>query len=148
MKDHVHARQGAGGVILLLAVDGNLGLGFIGGFEQQRAGSTGGIVNGGGSTGSGADANDFGHDAGDFSRRIELAFAFTALGGEVAHQVLVGVAKQVIAFGAVAAEIQAGVFEDGHQVGEALLHLLAATKFVSVVEIGGVDDAFEIVGGG
>ena len=54
-----------------------------------------------------ADADDLGHDARDFRRGIELALALARLGGEVAHQVFIGVAQQVVTLGAVAAEVQA-----------------------------------------
>ena len=53
-----------------------------------------------------ADADDLGHDARDLGRGVELALALAGLGGEVAHQVFVGVAQQVVALGAVAAEVQ------------------------------------------
>ena len=62
----------------------------------------------------------------------------------MAHQVLVGVAQQVVALGAVGAEVEA--VEDGHQLGEPVLHLLARAELVLVVEVGLVDDALEVVG--
>jgi len=70
-------------------------------FQEQRAGAAGGIVDSGvaGSVG-GADGEDLGDDAADFRRRIELAFALATLGGEVAHQIFVGIAEDVIAIGA------------------------------------------------
>ena len=39
------------------------------------------------------DADDFGDDAGDLGWGVELAFAFAAFGGEVAHEVFTGVAS-------------------------------------------------------
>ena len=42
------------------------------------------------------DADDFGDDAGDFGGGVELAFAFAAFGGEMAHEVFVGVAEDVM----------------------------------------------------
>ena len=53
-----------------------------------------------------AHADDLGHDARDFRRGVELALALAGFGGEVAHQVFVGIAQQVVALGAVAAEIE------------------------------------------
>jgi hypothetical protein len=61
--------------------------------------------------GPGPDADDLGHDPRDLGRGVELALALARLGGEVAHQVLVGIAQDVVAFGAVAAEIQGGVLK-------------------------------------
>jgi len=66
----------------------------------------------------------------------------------VAHQVLVGVAEDVVALGAVGAEVEPGVLEDGDEVGEAVDHFLAAPELVGVVEVGEGDDALEIVGVG
>ena len=93
-----------------------------------------------------ADADDLGHDARDFRRGVELALALARLGGEVAHQVFVGVAEQVVALGAVAAEIELRLVEDRDQVGEAVDHLLALAELVRVVEVGDVDHALEVVG--
>lgn len=44
-----------------------------------------------------ADANDLGDDARDFRRGVKLDLALAGLGGEVAHQVFVGIAEEVIA---------------------------------------------------
>ena len=78
--------------------------------------------------GGAADADDLGHDARDFRRGVELALALARLGGEVAHQVFVGVAQQVVALGAVAAEVERRIVEDRDQVGEAVHHLLALAR--------------------
>ncbi len=73
-----------------------------GDLEQQRTGTTGGIVDGGvGARPGFADLEDLGDDAADLGRRVELALALAALGGEVPHEVLVGVAEDVVAVGAV-----------------------------------------------
>jgi hypothetical protein len=56
--------------------------------------------------------------------RVELALALAALGGEVPHQVFVGVAQNVVAVGAVLREVERRVFEDGDQVAEPIHHLL------------------------
>lgn len=61
----------------------------------------------------------------------------------MAHQVLVGVAEQVVALGAVGGEVQVG--EDPDQVREPIHHILAATEPVLVVEVGYVYDALEVV---
>jgi hypothetical protein len=53
----------------------------------------------------------------------------------VAHQVFVGVAKDVVALGAVLGEIQRLVLEDADQVGELVDHLLAAAQLAGIVEV-------------
>ena len=146
VQDHVHAGESAGGGILLLAVDGGFCLCFVGDLEQKRAGAASGIVDGGFGSGVGlADAEDLGDDATDFGGGVELAFALATFGGEVAHEVFIGVAENVVAIGAVLGEVEGGVFEDGDEVGELVDHLFAAAEFGGVVEIGKVG---EFVGGG
>lgn len=61
------------------------------------------------------------------------------------HEVFVGVAQQVVAFGTVKAEIQP--LENGNQLGEPIHHLLALAELVFVVEIGDVDGALQAVVG-
>ena len=55
--------------------------------------------------------------------------------GEVAHEVFAGVARDVVAFGAVFREVEGFVFEDGDEVGEAVHHVFAGAEFVGVVEV-------------
>ena len=93
---------------------------------------------GAGGRGGVADAHDFRHDAGDLGGRVELAFALAAFGGEVAHEVFVGVAQDIVAIGAVLGEVEGGVFEDGDQVGGAVNLLFAGPEFGGVVEVGQV----------
>jgi hypothetical protein len=64
----------------------------------------------------------------------------------VPHQVLVGVAKQVVALSSRATEVE--VIEDGDELGEAVLHLLALAELLLVVEVGLVDDVAQPVGFG
>ena len=107
VQDHVHPGQRLGGVVHLLPVEGEVEAGaalrFVVGLEQQRAGAAGRDRGWSGRRFRATDADDLGHDAGDFRRGVELPLALARLGGEVAHQVFVGVAKQVVALGAVAA---------------------------------------------
>ena len=91
-----------------------------------------------------ADADHLRHNARDLGRRVELPLGLAGLGGKVPHQVLVGVAQQVVALGAVGAKVEA--LKDGDQLGEAVLHLFARAEFALVVEIGLIDDALEVVG--
>ena len=75
-----------------------------------------------------ADADDLRDDAADFGGGVELALALAALGGEVPHEVFVGIAQDVVALGAVLGEVEGLVLEDGDEVGEPLHHLLAAAE--------------------
>jgi hypothetical protein len=52
----------------------------------------------------------------------------------VAHQVLICVAEKVVTFRSGAAEVK--VSEDRHELGEAILHLLALAELLLVVEVG------------
>ena len=70
--------------------------------------------------------------------RVELPLALAALGGEVPHQVLVGVAEDVVVLGAVLREVELGLLEDADQVGQALHHRLPFAELVRVVEVGEV----------
>ena len=93
VQDHVHARQGAGGVIHLLTVDGEpLGSRLVTGLEQQGAGAAGRVVDGGILRRLAADADHLGQNARHLGRGIELALGLARFGGEVAHQVFVGIA--------------------------------------------------------
>ena len=76
-----------------------------------------------------------GNDAADLGWGVELAFTLAALGGEVPHQVFIGVAQNVVAVSAVLREIERLVLEDGDQVGEPVHHLLAAAELGGVVEV-------------
>jgi hypothetical protein len=80
-------------------------------------------------------ADDFRHNAAGFAWGVELSLAFSALGGEVPHQILVGITQNIIAVRAVLREIQRLVFKDGDQVGEPVHLLFAIAKFGRVVEI-------------
>jgi hypothetical protein len=91
-----------------------------------------------------AEADHLGHDPGDLRGGVELPLALAALGGEVFHEVLVGVAEEVVTLGAVGAKVD--VLEDADEFGEAVLHLLAAAELAGVVKVGLVDDALEVVG--
>jgi hypothetical protein len=78
-------------------------------FDQQGDGATGRVVDRGAGGGDRiANADDLRHDAGDLGGSIELALALAAFGGEVAHEVFVGVAENVVALRAVLEKSRAG----------------------------------------
>ena len=135
VEDHVHAGETDGGGVLFLAVEGDAHAfpveSGVGELQQQRGGTASGIVSGGVRPDVRlVDAEDEREDQADFRRGEELALTLAALGGEVAHEVFVGVAEQVVAIGAVLGEVEGWVLEDGDQVGEAIHHFLAAAEFV------------------
>src|SRR6266567_2542452 len=96
VQDHVHLSQSGGSVVHFLPVDSPSGLCFVGGFQQQRAGAAGRIVDGLALAPGFADANDLSYNTGDFRWGVELT--------------------------------------------------LALAQLVSIVEVGHVDHAFEVVG--
>lgn len=118
VQDHVHLGQGAGGVIHFLTVDGQVEaggtLGFVVGFEQQRARTAGRVVDALLAVSSTCQADDLGHDPRHLGWGIELPLALAGLGGEMAHQVFVGITQDVVTLGAVAAEIEPWRVEDAH----------------------------------
>ena len=129
VEDHVHVSQTGGGGVFLLTVEGDLHVpavaGLVADFEQERAGPAGRIVNGGvAGDGSVPDTEDASDDARDFGWGVELAFALAAFGGEVAHQVLVGVAQNIVPVGAVFGEVEGRILKDGDKIGEAVHHFL------------------------
>ena len=65
-----------------------------------------------------ANADDPGHDAADFGGGVELALALATFGGEVAHQVFVGITEDIVAIGAMIREVQISGLENTDQVGE------------------------------
>ena len=51
------------------------------------------------------------------------------------HEVFVGIAQDVVAFGAVFGEVESLVFKNSDQLGQSLDHLIAAAKLVGIVEV-------------
>ena len=82
------------------------------------------------------DIPGLGHDAADLGGSVELALALAALCGEVPHEILVGVAKDVIVFGAVFREIERRILEDGNKIADLFDLAWPVTKFVWVVKVG------------
>jgi len=108
-------------------------------FQEQRARAARGVVGGGRRPGVlRSDADHLRDHAAHLGRRVELPLALATLGGEVPHQVLVGVAEDVVVLGAVLREVELGLLEDADQVGQAIHHRLAFAELVGVVEVGEV----------
>lgn len=100
-----------------------------------------GVVRGDSLRGVGRDLQQSRHHTGHLGRRVELALALAGLGGEVPHEVLVGVADQVIALGAGAGEVQ--VLEDTDEPAQPIHQLLALAELVRVVEVRVGDDTLK-----
>ena len=144
VDDHAHPRHADGGEVALLPVETRFARGFGTGAQEEGAGTAGGVVDGE-DAGAGVvrDADEAGHHAAHFGRGVELALGLARLGGEVAHQVFIGVADQVVVRGAVAGEVQLRVLEDADELGDGLDEVLALAELVLVGEVGVVDDAVE-----
>ena len=67
-----------------------------------------------------------------------MAFAFATFRSKMPHQVLVGIAQNIVVIGAILGKIQLRFLENAHQVGESVHHRLAFTEFVRIVKIGEV----------
>ena len=92
VQDHVHTGETGGGHVHFLTFERDF-LACLGGhLEQERTGTAGRVVGGGGGLCvRGRDANDRGDDSANFGGGVELAFALAALGSEVPHEVFVSV---------------------------------------------------------
>ena len=107
VQQHVHARQVVGGDVLLLPVDhaDAVRSHLMAHIEQQRPGTAGEVQHavqfflfaGGGFLA--IEGDDAREDGGDGLRRVELPGLLAGAGGELADQVLVGIAEDVGAGG-------------------------------------------------
>ena len=139
MQDHVHSCQAAGGGVLLLAVERHRPTRLGGHLEQQRSRAAKWIADRGvGRDCFAVDLQHLGLYTTYFGRSKELALAFAAFHGKVAHQVFVGIAQDVVVVGPVACEVERRCLEDCDQVGEAIDQLLTAAQLGLVVEVGKV----------
>lgn len=137
VEDHVHVCEGCGANVFFLPVQSDVCSGFIGDFQEQGTRSTSGIVNAGCGAGFGLSDTEYLCDqAANLGGCVKLALAFAAFCGEVAHQVFVGIAEQIVIACAIFGEVEFFVFKDGDQVREAIHHLFARSEFVVVVEVG------------
>ena len=93
VHEHIHPRQGPGGVIHLLAIDGEAARGHVGYLQQQRPRAAGGVIDRFILAGLGGNAHHLGQNPRHLGGGVKLALALARLGGKVAHQVLVGIAQ-------------------------------------------------------
>ncbi len=124
------------GCVFFLSVKGDLGPGFVGDLQKQRTRTAGGVIGSGVSCSIGlADADYLCYDPADLGRGIELAFALAAFRCEVAHQVFVSIAQDIVTFGPVLREIKGRVLKNGNEVGKPFNHFLTAAELVSVIKV-------------
>ena len=136
VQKHVHPGQTARSGVLLLPVERHRSTGRIAHLQQQRTRATGRVIDRGGMGRLGlADTDNLGHNPADLRRSVKLAFALAALRGEVAHQVLIGIAEDVIAVSAVLREVEGLVLKDSDQVREPLNLLLVVAELRGVVKV-------------
>lgn len=73
-------------------------------------------------------------DTGHLTRRVELSLALAGLLRKLHHKILVSIADDVIAAGAVVFEVNRRILEYGNQAGYLIDQFLAGAKFVWIVE--------------
>jgi hypothetical protein len=102
VKNHVHAGKAARSRVLFLPVQRDGRAGLVSNLQEHRAGTAGWVIHSRiRARLGGTDAHDLGDDAANLGRCIKLALALAALGREMPHEVFVGVAENVVAFGAI-----------------------------------------------
>ena len=74
-----------------------------------------------------------------------MALALSGVLGKFTHQKFVGVAQNVITASAVVGEVQFRFLENFHETRELIYRFLVGAQFLAV-EVGNVDNAFQVVG--
>ena len=141
VKNQVHFCKARRCGFFFLAVNGDVEGSLVGCADEERARTARGVVNGSVPVLDFPKADDFCQDAAHFCRGVELPLALAAFGGEVAHQVFVGIAQNVVAARLVVAEIKFRAFKDGHEAGQGIHHILAVTELGIIEELCVVDDS-------
>lgn len=145
VHDHVHPGEAPGGDIHLLPEDRDRDIGHLGGLQQQGPGPACRVIDGLFGAGRTADPGHCGDNPGHFGGGIELALGLPGLRREVAHQIFIGVAQNVVAIGAVFREVQLFPAEDVDQGGQGADHFLVFAELLCVVEEGSVDHPGKLV---
>ena len=144
MEQHVEFGKRGGGGVLLLSVERRLSVGCLAeGTQQQRTAAAGHVVDGVIGTGEILHVEHLGHHTAHLGGGVELTLALATLGGEVLHQILVGIAQQVIIGGTVEREVQFVALKFADEFGECLHLGLSRPEFGVVVEVGQGETADE-----
>ena len=80
-----------------------------------------------------------------FGRRIKLSLALAALCRKIAHQILVGVAQNIIAARLVILEIKLWALENGNQTSKLIHHFFACAQLRLIIEMRIVDHAAKVI---
>ena len=138
VDDHRHLRHADGRKILLLSLDGDLvertvRLGCRP--DEERTRSARHVVDGDHRTLVRRDVHDPRHDAAHFAGGVELPLGLAGLRGEVLHQILVGVADEIVVRRPVVGEVEILVLKDADEVRDGLDKILALAEFLLVGEV-------------
>ena len=145
MENQVHFCKARRRGFFFLTVNGDVEGSLVGCANEERARTARRVVNGRVSVLDFPQADDFRQDAAHFCRSVELPLALAAFGGEVAHQVFVGIAQNVVAARLIVAKVEFRAFKDRHEAGQGIHHVLAVTELGIVKELCVVDDACQVV---
>ena len=136
MKDHVHSGETTGGGVLLLPIECDRSACFVTNLQEQRPRAACGVIDSGGGAGFClADTDDFCNDAADLRRGVKLTLALPALGCKVAHEIFIGVAKDVIAVRPVLGKVERRIFKYGNKISKTVDHFFTAAELGRVVKI-------------
>ena len=69
------------------------------------------------------------HNTTHFGRSIELTFAFAAFGCKVFHEILIGIAKNIVVGSAIFTKIKVFALESCNQIAQCFAHLFGLTEF-------------------
>lgn len=126
MDDHIHLRHIQCGEILLLTVEDRIPRSrLVRRAEQKGAAPRCHVVDGDRPSVVGADVEQLGGKTTRLGGGVELPLRLTALGREVTHQVLVGIAEEVVIGSVISTKVEIGVLEDGDQVAYGIDEVLA-----------------------
>ena len=138
VDDHRHLRHADGREVYLLPFDGDgihLAARFRRRADQQRSRPARHVVDGDHRAFILCDVDDPRHHAAHFAGGVELTLGLAGLRGEVLHQILVGVANEVIVCGAVVGKVEILVLEDADQVRDRLHEVLALAQLLLVGKV-------------
>ena len=71
---------------------------------------------------------------GHLARRVELSLALARLLRKLHHEILIGIANDVIAAGTIVFEVNCRILEYGNQARHLIDQFLAGAKFIGIVE--------------
>lgn len=140
VQEHVHAAEGVGGAVALLAEESEVaGVGLESDLDEKGAGAAGGVANGVALAG----LEKAGEEGGDLAGGVELTGLFPGVGGEFFQEEFVNVADHVFGADDGGAEVEAGIGEVFEEMFEAGVAILGLAELALGVEVHLAEDAFE-----